>query len=49
MNPFDQKPGFFNRLNRIVYTFMARHTSVSGGPKRRTFPRPTRAARSAAG
>ena len=22
MNPFDQKPGFFNRLNRIVYTFM---------------------------
>ncbi len=22
MNPFDQKPGFFNRVNRVVYTFM---------------------------
>ncbi|HEX6365441.1 MAG TPA: hypothetical protein VF000_04785 [Agromyces sp.] len=22
MNPFDQKPGFFNKVNRIVYTFM---------------------------
>jgi ribosomal protein S27AE len=22
MNPFDGKPGFFNKLNRIVYSFM---------------------------